>query len=199
LLSPVFTPFVDNMVFPFKSMHYDDMKDLIKTINRADDCSSKDSIGSAQEESIVAISACRKKRSKVIDETLLPQGEAQKLIAKRAYNRDCAERARNRSKRMAEELYCKVNELQKDKDELRRTLARMEMHLEILLKQNKELILKELRRATNSNGPCVGGSMCYDQMETKGLNGYNPLYFSKGECPKLTSMDYHALLLHLPK
>jgi predicted RNase H-like nuclease (RuvC/YqgF family) len=186
------------MVFPFKSIH-DNMKHPMKNNNDSADSSSlKGSVG----EGSGAASTNVKKRITVIDETLLPQDEAEKLLAKRAYNRDCAERARKRSKQMTEELHCKVKELQEDKHELRRTLVNMEKQLKMLQKQNDELLLEEMQRSTTGRSPRHDCVASFDQMGTTALNAlshrstlYPPLLIGSGVHPKLIpSWDYNSLL-----
>jgi hypothetical protein len=171
------------MVFPFKSIH--DNEHLlcpIKNQNHSDDCSSKDGSssisiqeGSTRTESVRSNN--RTKRTLIIDETLLPPDEAERLLAKRAYNRECADRARKRSKRLTEELKDKIKELQADKDELRRTIATIEKEFRLVQNEHRELLLKELQRTTNINT----GSLCpsdvihYDPMGTSSTMGLNVL------------------------
>ena len=92
----------------------------------------------------VALATGPKKRFMLIDETKLPKEEAERLLVKRAYNRECAERARKRSKEMVQELHRQVEELQADKNELRRTLATMEKEIRTLTEMNKALTLNRL-------------------------------------------------------
>lgn len=81
-------------------------------------------------------------RKRVIDETLLSPEEAQKLQTRRAYNRNCANRARKRTKNLVAQLQDEVKELQSDKDELRRANAVMKARLEVLAKQRDSLVIR---------------------------------------------------------
>jgi chromosome segregation ATPase len=169
------------MVYPFKSIH------------SVDDASLKDSV--TEEPS--AESTNMKKRNTAIDETLLPPNEAEKLLAKRAYNRDCAERARKRSKQMIEELHCKIKELQEDKDELRRSIGTLEKQLLMLQKQNDDLLLKEMFQA-NGTSYHRNRLISYNQTGTTSLNVVLPprsipfpALMYDGEHSKLTSNSNH--------
>jgi hypothetical protein len=84
------------------------------------------------------------KKRVVKDETLLPADEAEKLLTKRAYNRECASRARKRGKELIIQLEKQVKELQSDKNELRRSLATMEKQLKLLDGQNRSLLAKQI-------------------------------------------------------
>jgi TolA-binding protein len=83
-------------------------------------------------------------RKRFVDETLLPPDEAEKLLIRRAYNRDCASRARKRGKQLVAQLEAQVKELQEDKDELRRSLVSKEKQINLLEKQNQTLLLKQM-------------------------------------------------------
>jgi hypothetical protein len=91
-------------------------------------------------------------RKAIIDETLLPPEEAEKILARRAYNRDCATRARKRSKQIVTQLEKQVKELQEDKDALRRSLVTMEKQMVELESQNKELKLKQMLTSSRVGG-----------------------------------------------
>ncbi len=86
----------------------------------------------------------RKKRFMIIDETKLPKEEAERVLVKRAYNRECAERARKRSKEMIKEFERQIRELQADKDELRYKVAAMTKEIETLAEKNKVLLVASL-------------------------------------------------------
>ena len=111
-------------------------------------------------------SAAAMNRKTIIDETLLPPDEAEKILARRAYNRDCATRARKRSKQMVAQLEKQVNELQEDKEALRRSLATMEKQMVELESQNKALKLKQML-STNR----VGGGMMSDPLSVGSAMG----------------------------
>jgi TolA-binding protein len=83
-------------------------------------------------------------KKRIIDETLLPSDEAEKLLARRAYNRECASRARGREKRHISELEKQVAELREDKESLRRSIATMEQQISLLKRQNQVLLLKQM-------------------------------------------------------
>jgi septal ring factor EnvC (AmiA/AmiB activator) len=82
-------------------------------------------------------------RKRVIDETLLSPEEADKLESRRAYNRECATRARKRTKNLVAQLQEDVKNLQQDKNELRRANEVMKAQLAALEKQNQALLFKQ--------------------------------------------------------
>lgn len=84
-------------------------------------------------------STCKKR---TIDETLLPPEEAKKLEMRRAYNRECASRARKRTKGLIQHLQAEVCELQQDKAELRKQLSVTQTQLQIIEKQYQSVLLK---------------------------------------------------------
>ena len=110
--------------------------------NSDDSISSKESVNGSDALSNRTPSFVSKKR--VVDETLLPPEEAEKLLARRAYNRECASRARKRGKQLVAQLEAQVKELQEDKDELRRSLLQMEKQVNTLEMQNQALLLKQM-------------------------------------------------------
>jgi ABC-type phosphate transport system auxiliary subunit len=79
---------------------------------------------------------------RVIDETQLPPEEAEKLESRRAYNRECATRARKRTKTLVSQLSDQVRNLQADKDDLRRENAVIRAQLQSLERQNQALAFK---------------------------------------------------------
>jgi bZIP transcription factor len=81
-------------------------------------------------------------RKRIIDETLLSPEEAEKLESRRAYNRECATRARKRTKTLVNQLQDEVKTLQTDKEELRRENAVLKAQLEGFEKQNQTLMFK---------------------------------------------------------
>jgi hypothetical protein len=101
-----------------------------------------------------------KKRFLLIDETKLPKEEAERLLIKRAYNRECAERARKRSKETVKELYRQVDELQADKNELRRTLTTMEKEIHRLKETNKALMLNQITQGGDDMYSHLNLGMC---------------------------------------
>ena len=114
------------MSFPIKSEKHQISIDA--SIDGSDSAMSNSSSGpnDANSSGLVSVPSGSKKRYMVIDETKLPSDEAERLLAKRAYNRQCADRARKRSKETVKELLQQVQELHADKVELRRTLAAKE-------------------------------------------------------------------------
>jgi FtsZ-binding cell division protein ZapB len=86
---------------------------------------------------LASLSVSNQKR--MMDETTLFEGEDENLLARRAYNRECAARARKRVKDTIAHLENQVKELQDDKDELRRSIVTMQKQIEALENQNREL------------------------------------------------------------
>jgi septal ring factor EnvC (AmiA/AmiB activator) len=82
-------------------------------------------------------------RKRIIDETRLSPEEASKLQTRRAYNRDCATRARKKTKRVVAQLEEEVKELEQGKEDLRHTYSLMKAKIEHLEKQNQALMLKQ--------------------------------------------------------
>jgi len=89
----------------------------------------------------------RKKRS--IDESLLNEEETKKLAARRAYNRECARKARKRSKDLIAQLQNQVQELIKDKAALQRNNDIMLAQLEVLGQQNRMLMMNQCQGMQN--------------------------------------------------
>jgi hypothetical protein len=92
---------------------------------------------------------------RVIDETQLPPEEAEKLESRRAYNRECATRARKRTKSLVVQLSDQVRILQADKDDLRRENAVIRAQLQSLERQNQTLVFKHglVERSHHANMP----------------------------------------------
>ena len=105
-------------------------------------------------------------RKRVIDETLLSPEEAHKLQVRRAYNRECATRARKRTKSLVAQLQDEVKELQADKDELRRTHAVMRSQLELLEKQNKALLFRQAMSDRHNAAMSVSASGFVPRLHT---------------------------------
>ena len=83
-----------------------------------------------------------KRKFRIIDETQLSEEEARKLELRRAYNRDCASRARTRTKSLVQELQEQVRSLKQEKEELRQSNTNLQACLAFSEKQNRELIAK---------------------------------------------------------
>ena len=94
-----------------------------------------------------------KKRS---NEASLSADEVERLEAKRAYNRECASRARQRGKDLIAQLEKQVKDLHDDKSELRRTVAAMEKRLKLLQRENEFLLGTQ---AISSYDNLVAGKM----------------------------------------
>lgn len=88
-------------------------------------------------------------RKRTIDETLLPPEEARKLELRRAYNRECASRARKRTKQLVSQLQTEVADLQQDKSELRKANAILKNQLSTLEKQYRAVLLKNAVNCTS--------------------------------------------------
>ena len=114
----------------------------------------------------------RKKRFMIIDETKLPKEEAERLLVKRAYNRECAERARKRSKETIKEFERQIRELQADKDELRHTVAAMTKEIELLTEKNKALSMASFHQRADIYSPFNFGQR--SETAPSALNLYSP-------------------------
>ena len=95
------------------------------------------------------------KTKKRINEASLSADEIERLQAKRAYNRECASRARRRGKELIAQLERQVKDLHDDKSELRRTVATMEKRLKHLKREN-ELLINKQGLITNYDGVTAG-------------------------------------------
>lgn len=150
------------MVFPFKmtsnSNIVEECSGYVKNSSEAS-ISSKESGDGSESLSNHTPSVVSKKR--VVDETLLPPEEAEKLLARRAYNRECASRARKRGKQLIAQLETQVKELQEDKDELRRSLLKMEKQVHNLEMQNQALMLKQIISERDRNTLAMANAGSY--------------------------------------
>ncbi len=77
---------------------------------------------------------------KRINEASLSADELEQLESKRAYNRECSSRARQRGKHLIAQLEKQIKDLHDDKTELRRTTATMEKRLKQLQSENELLL-----------------------------------------------------------
>jgi ATP-dependent 26S proteasome regulatory subunit len=117
-------------------------------------------------------SASRKKRS-YIDETRLSAYEAQQLEARRAYNRSCASKARQRCKDLTTQLQEEVAKLKQEKADLERQIQVAGANIQFLERQNRLLMANQQPRPVvapisllNSHGlnnSSLGSSMGIDQ------------------------------------
>jgi hypothetical protein len=103
-------------------------------------------------DSAVALRGSKKR----INEASLSVDEVERLQAKRAYNRECASRARQRGKEIVAQLEKQVKDLHDDKSELRRTVATMEKRLKLLQRENEILLSAQ---ATNGYDSLLIGRM----------------------------------------
>jgi hypothetical protein len=130
------------MTFPIKVKMHPVAVDTF--IDSPDAASSRSRCGPITTNSSDTAPSGPKKRYMIIDETKLPNDEAERLLAKRAYNRECADRARKRSKETVKELLQHVQELYAEKVELRRMLAAKEKEIQLLKDKYKALLLINL-------------------------------------------------------
>jgi hypothetical protein len=105
-------------------------------------------------------------RKRFIDETLLSPDDAEKLLERRAYNRECASRARKRSKLLIAQLEAQVKELQEDKNELRKRLLEMEQQCILLEGRNQSMIIQQMLVCNGRsvlNMPSISSSLPFAQ------------------------------------
>ena len=76
-----------------------------------------------------------------------------KTIDRRAYNRQCAARARKRAKQNVSELENHIKGLQEDKAELRRSLATMERRIDALTRENTNILAEAKHMSTDAGFP----------------------------------------------
>jgi TolA-binding protein len=136
-------------------------RSLIKNSSEASISSNESGDGS---ESLSNHTTTIRSKKRVVDETLLPPEEAEKLLARRAYNRECASRARKRGNELVAQLEAQVKELQEDKDELRRSLLQMTKQVHNLEMQNKALLLRQIISDRDRNALAmvnVGSNLTY--------------------------------------
>lgn len=95
-------------------------------------------------------------KRRIIDETLLDEDEARRLESRRAYNRQCAAKARKRSKDLISHLQQQVEELSKDKASLERTNEVMQAQLQLLEQQNRTLMMNQRGPAMMAQGQFLG-------------------------------------------
>ena len=94
-------------------------------------------------------------RKRIVDETTLPADEAKTLEERRAYNRECATRARKRVKQNISQLEGQIKDLQDDKAELRRSLAAMEKRVVSLTNEKRELLAQIQTTTAYSRTPVI--------------------------------------------
>ena len=136
------------MTFPFKSImnKKEQMEGSPDDIMRSVLLSNNTGETAASYPIVVPLGA--KKRYMIIDETKLSKEEAERVLVKRAYNRECAERARKRSKETINEYERQIKELHADKVELRSKVAAMAKELQMLKEENSALSVAVLTPRT---------------------------------------------------
>jgi hypothetical protein len=107
-----------------------------------------------------------KRKFRIIDETQLSEEEARKLELRRAYNRDCASRARTRTKTLVQELQDQVRQLKDEKEELRQANTTLQACLAFSERQNRELIAKQSLLDGRNAYPAALGPIDLRQMNT---------------------------------
>jgi hypothetical protein len=80
-----------------------------------------------------------KRKFRIIDETQLTEEEAKKLAIRRAYNRDCATRARTRTKTLVQQLQQEVRQLKEEKEQMRLNFNELQARLTLAELKNHEL------------------------------------------------------------
>ena len=80
-----------------------------------------------------------KRKFRIIDETQLTEEEAKKLALRRAYNRDCATRARTRNKTLVHQLQQEVRQLKEEKEQMRLNFNEVQARLTLAELKNHEL------------------------------------------------------------
>lgn len=111
-----------------------------------------------------------------IDESLLSEEEARRLEARRHYNRQCAAKARKRSKDLISKLQSQVEELTKDKAKFERSNEVMKAQLQLLEQQNRTLIANQ-----RMQGPPAPGAGQF--MTQGGLSSLQPNLLLQGQAP----------------
>jgi hypothetical protein len=113
-------------------------------------------------------------KRRIIDESLLDENEAQRLEARRAYNRQCASKARKRSKDLIATLQQQVEELSKDKASLERNNEVMHAQLSLFEQQNRSLMMNQRVQPAPAMPSGAGsrlGGMGGMQMQMQGQTG----------------------------
>jgi Basic region leucine zipper len=153
-----------------------------------------DVASSATDTKSASTTAAGVNRKTIIDETLLPPDEAEKILARRAYNRDCATRARKRSKQMVSQLEKQVKELQEDKEALRRSLATMEKQMVELESQNKALKLKQMLATNRAGGGMMTDPLAVGSAMGSGLPTSSMLQLSQQQQLQLRQLRQQAAM-----
>ena len=107
---------------------------------------------------------------RIIDETLLAPEEARKLELRRSYNRKCAANARKRTKEMLSSLQEQVDQLSKEKAELKHENDLMKAKLEVLTAQNQTLMMNQLNQLGPGSSQQAGTSGVQAAMLPSGDN-----------------------------
>lgn len=92
----------------------------------------------------VAPSGEQERKRRALEESiLLPEEDTRKAEARRAYNRECAARARKRNKDLVVFLQNRVKELENQKLGLERTIEVMRAQMQVLEQQNRSLLMNQ--------------------------------------------------------
>jgi hypothetical protein len=130
-------------------------------------------------------------KRRIIDESLLDENEAQRLEARRAYNRQCASKARKRSKDLIATLQQQVEELSKDKASLERNNEVMHAQLSLFEQQNRSLMMNQRVQSApvmpSGAGSRMGG-MGGMQMQMQGQAG-SQFAQGAGSFPSVSLLD----------
>ena len=136
------------MTFPFKSI----MNKKEQTEGSSDDVMRSvllsNNTGETAASYPIVVPLGAKKRYMIIDETKLSKEEAERVLVKLAYNRECAERARKRSKETINEYERQIKELHADNVALRSKVAAMAKELQMLREENNALSVAVLTPRT---------------------------------------------------
>jgi hypothetical protein len=118
---------------------------IMDHVTKESSCHDEESDGHGNDttDDTVSSTARPKRKFRIIDETQLSEEEARKLELRRAYNRDCASRARTRTKTLVQELQDQVRQLKEEKEELRQANTSLQACLSFSEKQNRDLIAKQ--------------------------------------------------------
>lgn len=103
---------------------------------------SKRSIEETHSSTVLDDSAAKRRRNYPIDETKLEEEDAKRLLERRAYNRQCAAKARQRSKDLISQLRTEVELLKADKVKLQQRNEAIHARLQLLEHQNRNLLLQ---------------------------------------------------------
>jgi len=113
---------------------------------------------------------------RMIDETQLSPDDREQLEKRRKYNRECATRARKKTKQLVSQLQGQVEGLTKDKEKLLRSKKAMQAKMQLLEKHNQALLVRQLvseqRQAASLSTAALhpGGMAGYSSLSAAGLS-----------------------------